>query len=174
MIRRASVQFCYWGVCKIAERFTNRCYTRSCGVTSIRLLNKGPMAYWWGCPLCFIHIETGVWFNIKMSSYQYRKSHCGDKTVVGSSNLRNGISYTGKITSLYWISPSDSQYLISNSKSAFLISRPDICHIFMWFSSYRRIFRRSSFACYCKNVLYGIMIDFNYGNYWNIKIWVAF
>ena len=29
--------------------------------------------------------ETGPWFNIKMSSYQYRKSHCGDKTVVRSS-----------------------------------------------------------------------------------------
>ena len=23
----------------------------------------------------------GPWFNIKMSSYQYRKSHCGDKTI---------------------------------------------------------------------------------------------
>ena len=39
----------------------------------------------------------------KMSSYQYRKSHCGDKTVVRSSYLHNGISYTGKVTSLYWI-----------------------------------------------------------------------
>ena len=27
---------------------------------------------------------------------QYRKSHCGDKTVVRSSYLHNGISYTGK------------------------------------------------------------------------------
>ena len=45
----------------------------------------------------------GPWFNIKMSSYQYRKSHCGDKTVVRSSYLHNGISYTGKATSLYWI-----------------------------------------------------------------------
>ena len=43
------------------------------------------------------------WFNIKMSSYQYRKSHCGDKTVVRSSYLHNGISYTGKMTSFYWI-----------------------------------------------------------------------
>ena len=25
--------------------------------------------------------EPGPWFNINMSSYQYRKSHCGDKTV---------------------------------------------------------------------------------------------
>ena len=31
------------------------------------------------------------WFNIKMSSYQNRKSHCGDKTVVRSSYLHNGI-----------------------------------------------------------------------------------
>ena len=38
-----------------------------------------------------------------MPSYQYRKSHCGDKTVVRSSYLHNGISYTGKMTSLYWI-----------------------------------------------------------------------
>ena len=38
---------------------------------------------------------------IKMLSYQYRKYHCGDKTVVRSSYLHNGISYTGKMTSLY-------------------------------------------------------------------------
>ena len=45
------------------------------------------------------------WFNIKMTSYQYRKSHCGDKTVVSSYYLHNGIFYTGKMSSLYWISP---------------------------------------------------------------------
>ena len=45
----------------------------------------------------------GPWFNIKMTSYRYKKSHCGDKTVVRSSYLHNGISYTGKMTSLYWI-----------------------------------------------------------------------
>ena len=48
-------------------------------------------------------IHPGPWFNIKMPSYQYRKSHCGDKMVVRSSHLHNGISYTGKTTSLYWI-----------------------------------------------------------------------
>ena len=37
--------------------------------------------------------SPGPWFNIKISSYQYRKSHCGDKTVVRSSYLHNGISY---------------------------------------------------------------------------------
>ena len=47
--------------------------------------------------------RPGPWYNIKMSSYQYRKSHCGDKTVVRSSYLHNGISFTGKMTSLYWI-----------------------------------------------------------------------
>ena len=48
---------------------------------------------------------TGPWFNIKMSSHQYRKFHCGDKTVVRSSYLHHGISYTGKMTSLYWFVP---------------------------------------------------------------------
>ena len=46
---------------------------------------------------------TGPRFNIKMSSYQYRKFHCGNKTVVRSSYLHNGISYAGKMSSLYWI-----------------------------------------------------------------------
>ena len=41
--------------------------------------------------------------NIKMSSYQHRKSHYGDKTILRPSYLHNGISYTGKMSSLYWI-----------------------------------------------------------------------
>ena len=47
--------------------------------------------------------DTGPWFDIKMTSYQHRKSHCGDKTILRPFNLHNGISYTGKMTSLYWI-----------------------------------------------------------------------
>ena len=47
--------------------------------------------------------RPGPWFNIKTSSYQYRESHCGHKTVVRSSYLHNGISYAGKMSSLYWI-----------------------------------------------------------------------
>ena len=39
----------------------------------------------------------------KMTSYQYRISHCGDKTILRPSYLHNGISYTDKMTSLYWI-----------------------------------------------------------------------
>ena len=47
--------------------------------------------------------RPGPWFNIKMISYQYRKSHCGDKMILRPSYLHNGISYTGKTTSWYWI-----------------------------------------------------------------------
>ena len=47
--------------------------------------------------------RSGPWFNINMSSYQYMKSHCGDKTVVILPYFHNGIFYTGKMTSLYWI-----------------------------------------------------------------------
>ena len=38
-----------------------------------------------------------------MSPYWYRKSHCGDQTILQPSYLHNGISYAGKMTSLYWI-----------------------------------------------------------------------
>ena len=37
------------------------------------------------------------------TSYQYRKVHCGDKTVVRSSYLHSGNSYTGKMSCLHWI-----------------------------------------------------------------------
>ena len=50
------------------------------------------------------YLWPGPWFYIKMSSYQCRKSHCGDKTVVRSSYLHNGIFFTRKMASLYWIS----------------------------------------------------------------------
>ena len=56
----------------------------------------------------FWPMQPGPWFNIKMKSYQYRKSHSGDKTIWRPSYLHNGISYTGKMTSLYWIG---AQYL---------------------------------------------------------------
>ena len=38
-----------------------------------------------------------------MTPYQYRKSQCGDKTILRPSYPHNGISYTGKMSSLYWI-----------------------------------------------------------------------
>ena len=67
-----------------------------------------PLLTQWGyCSLVLIPCHTpwytGPRFNIKMVSSQYRKSHCGDKTILRPSYLHNGISYTGKTTSLYWI-----------------------------------------------------------------------
>ena len=47
--------------------------------------------------------SPGAWFNIKTTSYQCKKSHCGDKTILRPSYLHNGIPYTGKMSSLYWI-----------------------------------------------------------------------
>ena len=47
----------------------------------------------------YTHGSAWARFNIKMSSYRYRKPIM----VVRSSNLHNGISYTGKMTFLYWI-----------------------------------------------------------------------
>ena len=45
-----------------------------------------------------IKVGPGPWFNIMVTSYQYRKSHCGDKMIFWLSYLHNGISHTGKIT----------------------------------------------------------------------------
>ena len=47
-------------------------------------------------------LQTGGLFNIKTSSYRYRESHCADKTILRPSYLHSGISYTSKMTSLYW------------------------------------------------------------------------
>ena len=46
------------------------------------------------CASC--HSEPGSLFNITMSSYQYRKSHCGDKTVVRSSYFLPWLQNLGK------------------------------------------------------------------------------
>ena len=51
----------------------------------------------------------GPWFNIKMSSYQYRKSHCGDKTILLSSYLHNGISCFINDVAVIWY-----RYCITN------------------------------------------------------------
>ena len=56
------------------------------------------------CTLRNTITNNSAWLNIKMLSYQYRKYHCRDKTVTRSSYLHNGISYIGKMASLYWIS----------------------------------------------------------------------
>ena len=50
---------------------------------------------------------SGSWLNIKMTSYQYRKPHCGDKTILRPSYLHNGISYAGKMSYLCDQGPGD-------------------------------------------------------------------
>ena len=66
---------------------------------------------------------------IKMTSYQYRKSHCGDKTIVRSSYLHNGISYIGKMSSLYWIGA-----LVYVSRCRVFVTKPSASTIltFLW------------------------------------------
>ena len=76
-----------WNMCPMTS------VTRWLVWTVVPLLLKGPD----------VAATPGPWFNIKMSSYQYRNSHCGDKTILRPSYLHNGIPYTGKMTSLYWI-----------------------------------------------------------------------
>ena len=68
------------------------------------------------------------WFNIKMSSYEYRKSHCGGKTVVRSSSLHNGISYTHKLTSLYWFGPRGSRPYDIFVSVVYIIVKNEILH----------------------------------------------
>ena len=58
-------------------------------------ISGNPRGFRWG-------VKSRPRFNIKMTFYEYRKSHCGDETVVRSSYLNNGITYTDKMTFLYW------------------------------------------------------------------------
>ena len=75
--------------------------------TAFRCINDYCMSQRWCTqPQCSAVLWWhGPWFKIKMPSYQYRKSHCGAETVERSSYLHNGISYTGKMASLYWTNP---------------------------------------------------------------------
>ena len=70
----------------------------------------GPIHYLNQCSLIIKHVlwqSLGPWFDIKMLCYHHtsKKFHCGDTTVVRSSYLHSEISCTGKMASLYWISP---------------------------------------------------------------------
>ena len=69
---------------------------------------------------------TVGWINIKMPSYQYRKSHCGDKTILRPSYLHNGISYTGKMASLYLM----RAQVFYNDVALFVVSVELCLHVF--------------------------------------------
>ena len=76
-----------------------------------------------------IHLNSsGARFNIKMS-YQYRKSNCGDKTVVRSSYLHNGISYTGKMSSLHCIGALVPTHMSLETIKRNLWTK----HVWLWF-----------------------------------------
>ena len=79
-----------------------------CSLVSVAVVSRNIFTLRGCCLFCCLVISSifvalGGRFNKKISSYQYRKSHCGDKTILRPSYLHNGISYTGKTTSLYWI-----------------------------------------------------------------------
>ena len=82
--------------------------------------------------LYWIQCWPGPWFNIKMSSCQCRKSHCGDKTVVRSSYLYNGISYTGKMSSLYWIGALDLWHHIESPGHSKLTHSGLVMHVWIF------------------------------------------
>ena len=73
---------------------------------------------------------------MKMASYQYMKSHCGDKTGVISYYLHNGISYTGKMTYLNWINPRCWFSSLNCQRVNFLITS----EVLWYLAKYRRLF----------------------------------
>ena len=55
---------------------------------------------WWDIAyMIYIYLPLGLWFHIKLS-HPYTKSNCGDKTIVRSTYLHNGVSNIG-IGSIY-------------------------------------------------------------------------
>ena len=69
----------------------------------IDLTSLVSMIKWEGTSKAHSTIATRGLNQYKDAILQYRKSHCGDKTILRPSYLHNGIPYTGKTTSLYWI-----------------------------------------------------------------------
>ena len=70
------------------------------------LLNSWFVIGWeeWSDPQSwFVKPDPGGLFDIKRSSYQYRKFHSWDMTSLWPPHPQTGISYSGKTTSLYWI-----------------------------------------------------------------------
>ena len=60
-------------------------------------------------------ISNGGCFSLKMLSYHYKKSYCGDKATLQLPYIHNEISYTSKTASLYW---NKAQQVYFDSKSS--------------------------------------------------------
>ena len=84
------------------------------------------------CDACNYWLPGG-WFNIKMTSSHYRKSHCRDKTIVRRPYLHNRISNTGKMKSLYWI-----RSLFTKQMDILSFDAKQKSQMCMFKSSYRR------------------------------------
>ena len=121
-----------------------------CLFNSLFSLNKVYQCHniiiWLSSVLClqyFWHqLAPGPWFNIKMSSYQYRKSHCGDKTILWPSYLPNEISYTGKVTSSYWIGAQiNSRHTIIDYQNYI-----SVFHIYIYVESYLNLIFKCIFS----------------------------
>ena len=76
--------------------------------------------------------QPGPWFNINVQSFQYRRSHCGDKTI-RSSYLHNGISITGKMALLYWANPKVTFPIVYHAISEFILHWSMILNIISFF-----------------------------------------
>ena len=75
-------------------------HNKPISLLNVPICTQGMQRTWW--PEAGTIIVTGPY--LKMPPYQHKKFHFGDRADVRSSYLHNGISYTGKWTSLYWIS----------------------------------------------------------------------
>ena len=71
--------------------------------------------------------RVGGWFNMKVTSHQYRKSHCVDKIFLGPSDIHNEIFYTGNTASSCWILSPSYQYRKSHCGDK-AISLPSYLH----------------------------------------------
>ena len=110
---------------EVIERTNQSSWYCPCQVVSV-LDSKSSLtdSKTWGAQLSCNSRTSGPWFNIKMPSYQYRKSHCGDKTILRPAFLHYGISFTGKMSSLYWFCPLAEIKIVLSSTSA------DNCSVF--------------------------------------------
>ena len=61
----------------------------------------------------------------KMSSYKYKNSYRGDKTILQPFYLHNGIPYTGETTHLHWIRLLDLHGLVTIPFVSFLAVCPE-------------------------------------------------
>ena len=77
---------------------------------SVNYFRHIPIIVFYSLTTCWMAVGRGPIrgpggrFNIKTSSH-----HCGDNTILWPSYLPNGISYTNKMTSLYWIKALNSK-----------------------------------------------------------------